>query len=57
MATFTRAHNVTTCDTCHEVTRDDWRSLAEHTAAHQRADQLAARQARIDLLNQERRAS
>ena len=63
MSTFTRAHNVTTCDACHKVTRGDWRSLAEHTAGHALTDnEVAARRRALirniqSRRNQERRAS
>ena len=61
MATYIRRAGITSCDACHEVTGDDWRSFAAHTAAHHKADQRAARQARIDALNRltttERQAS
>ena len=50
MPTFTRAHSLTSCDTCHELTGDTWRDLAAHVAAHQKAAMDAARQARIDAL-------
>ncbi len=52
MSTFTTragsSSSLTSCDSCGELVDPRWRSLAAHTAAHGRLDQLIARQARID---------
>jgi len=55
--TFTRARGITSCDTCGLVVGDTWREKAAHTAAHTAHDTTAARQARIDAINQESEAS
>jgi len=45
---FTRAHNLTSCDLCGLVVEPGWRSLAAHQDAHYMARLREARQVRID---------